>query len=183
MEHEKQTRSGPSDLVTPELIESSELSPDRQRKQVETAVGNALTDTFERNAEFVTQDARGRDTLKLRVPYRDKEAPVTVSREINDEGIRTTYLTFGAGWENNWQYIDGPDQEGRLIPCTRDPETGEFTPMPAAAPGNYDPTSDEEVAFWGKPWIDNLRDGTPEIPKGPSRLRTFGRSILRRLKN
>jgi len=185
-EHEKRTSSDVPkiDFNTPGLLPESVMGYGEQRKLIEAAIGDALTTAFQENAEFVTQDTDGRNVLKLRVPLHDKTAPVTVSYQINAEGIRSAHLTFGAGWENNWTYEDGPNQTGRLIPCTRDPETGDFIPKPSPEiDDDYDPTSDYEVAFWGKPWVKNLRNGSPEIPKPPSRLRTFGRSILRRTKH
>lgn len=181
-EHEKQTPQEPQlNFDEPGLLEESVMSYGEQRKAVEAAVGGALTGTFEENAEFATTNEKGRDTLRLRVPYRGDTAPVTVSCETDDKGARTAYLTFEAGWKNYWKYEDGPDQDGKLTPCTIDPETGEFIPKQKEHDSRYDPTTDYEVAFWGKPWVRNLRNGTPELPRSPSRLKKFGGAIAKRL--
>lgn len=179
---EKQTPQLPKiDFNEPGLLEESVMPYDKQRQVIEAAIGDALTNTFEKNGEFATTNDKGQDELHLRVPFRGGDAPVTVTRELDKEGKRTAYLEFGDGWKNYWKYEDGPDQAGQLTPCTKDPETGEFVPRQKKRDSTYDPTSDYEVAFWGKPWVNNLNNGRPELPKSPSRIKKLGKSVLGRL--
>jgi hypothetical protein len=84
------------------------MSYEDQRKLLEDILAIEIKDLYEDNAKFVTKDEHERDTLKLRVPFHDKTAPVTVGREVDLEGNSDTYLTFHGGWENNWKFEDGP---------------------------------------------------------------------------
>jgi hypothetical protein len=161
------------------------------RKNVTEKIGDALTDVFERDSEYVSKDENGVEDLTLYIPFHNEYATISLQRHIGEDGDEMVTMSFAAetAWSNHWIYGKGPDfPEPFLVPCSKDPETGKFKvkkePQPTEDnPHPYDPTSDYEVAYWGGLWPENFVKASPEKPKQLKQtLRMLGkiaRSIVR----
>lgn len=182
---EEQTRPTPHDLKQYDADRNNAYA--EQRVAVELATGQALTDVYERFADHIVRDdVTGFDTLNLYMPWKDEAAKIEVQSRTDDQGNRTANMSFSSehAWSNHWQYTDGPNQVRKLAQCYRNPETGEYTPMPKpdaseSNPDPVDPTSNFEVAFWGKNWPQNLAAATPEKPKPNSRFKGLGKKAVK----
>jgi hypothetical protein len=154
---------------------SPEYATER-RQAVERAVGQNLTKAFETFSPAVKAGMFDKDTsfedLTLKTPdVMGTHLPGKLNLARHTKlatGERVTTIIWATKQDPGdgvyWFYTEQPDEPGKLVPATRDSETGWLYPKtPPQDPSKLDLTSDYEVAFGAETLPDGIKKGYPGL--------------------